>query len=57
MLAILLLKKAKILNSFVVAKGSVVEVKNPNAHRVVLNVAVDPARRICSSSAFALIHP
>ena len=36
--------QAKILNSFLVAKGSVVKVKNPNGHRVMLNVTVDPAR-------------
>ena len=36
--------EAKILSSSLIAKGSVVKVKNPNGHRVVLNVAVDPAR-------------
>jgi hypothetical protein len=36
--------QAKILNSSLVAKGSVVRVKIPTGHRVVLNVTVNPAR-------------
>ncbi len=36
--------QAKILNSSLVAKGSVVRVKIPAGHRVVLNVTVNPAR-------------
>jgi len=36
--------KARILHSSLVAMGSVLRVKNPNGHRVVLDVAVDPAR-------------
>jgi len=36
--------QAKILNSSLVAKGSIVKVRNPNGHSVVLNVTVDPAR-------------
>jgi hypothetical protein len=36
--------KAKILNSSLVARGSVLRVKDPNGHRVLLNVVVHPAR-------------
>src|SRR5712691_1456896 len=36
--------KAKILNSSLVAKGSAVRVKDPNGHRTLLDVVVDPAR-------------
>ena len=36
--------KAMILHSPLVAKGSVLRVRNPNGHRVVLDVAVDGAR-------------
>ena len=36
--------QAKILNSSLVAKGSVVRVKIPPGHQVVLNVTVNPAR-------------
>jgi hypothetical protein len=36
--------KATILHSSLMAQGSIVRVKNPNGHRVVLNVAVAPAR-------------
>jgi hypothetical protein len=36
--------QAKILNSSILAKGSVVRVKNPNGHRVVLDITVSPAR-------------
>jgi hypothetical protein len=36
--------KAKILNSSLVAKGSVVRVQNPKGHRILLDVVVDPAR-------------
>jgi len=36
--------EAKILNSSLVAKGSVVKVQNPNGHRVVLDVRVEPAK-------------
>jgi len=36
--------KARILHSSLVAKGSVLGAKNPNGHRVVLDVAVLPAR-------------
>lgn len=36
--------KAKILHSSLIAKGSVLRVKDPNGHRVVLDVAVNPAR-------------
>jgi hypothetical protein len=36
--------EAKILNSSLVAKGSIVKVQNPNGHRVVLNVTVEPAK-------------
>ncbi len=36
--------KARILNSFVTAKGSVVGAKEPNGHRVDLDVEIDKAR-------------
>lgn len=36
--------KAQILHSSLVAKGSVLRVKDPNGHRVVLDVDVEPAR-------------
>ena len=36
--------RAKILNSSLVAKGSAVRVKDPNGHRTLLDVVVDPAR-------------
>ena len=36
--------KAKFLHSSLIAKGSVLRVKDPNGHRVVLNVTVSPAR-------------
>jgi hypothetical protein len=36
--------QATILNSSLVAKGSVLRVQNPNGHRVVLDVVVRPAR-------------
>jgi len=36
--------KARILNSFLTAKGSVVRVKEPNGHRVDLDVEIDNAR-------------
>ena len=36
--------KARILNSSLVANGSVLRVKDPNGHRVLLNVVVHPAR-------------
>src|SRR2546427_8615501 len=36
--------KAKILNSSLVAKGSVVRVQAPKGHRILLDVIVDPAR-------------
>jgi hypothetical protein len=36
--------KAKILHSALVANGSVVKVTNPNGHRVLLDVEVNPAR-------------
>jgi hypothetical protein len=36
--------EAKILNSSLVAKGSIVKVQNPNGHRVVLDVTVEPAK-------------
>jgi hypothetical protein len=36
--------KAKIISSSLVAKGSIVRVKDPNGHRIVLDVAVNPAR-------------
>ena len=36
--------KAKIISSSLVAKGSIVRVKDPNGHRIVLDVTVNPAR-------------
>jgi len=36
--------RARILNSSLVAKGSAVRVKDPNGHRTLLDVVVDPAR-------------
>src|SRR5215470_3199314 len=36
--------KAKIMSSSLVAKGSVVRVKDPKGHRIVLDVTVEPAR-------------
>ena len=36
--------RAKVGNSFLIASGSVLRVKNPKGHRVVLDVAVKPAR-------------
>ncbi len=35
--------KAKILHSFLSAKGSVVRLKSPPGHRIILNVVVEPA--------------
>ena len=36
--------RAEILHSSLVAKGSILRVKNPDGHRIVLDVSVEPAR-------------